>query len=466
MKIYDMKINHLTNPLGFRMTRTVFSWKVAEATGKNQTEARIQVATDAQMRKMVFDSGFEKEADSLGYHADFELEPCTRYYWTVTVRTDAEEEAVGETQWFETAKRADPWTGKWITCNNEKKRHPIFEKEICPAKPVRQGRLYICGLGLYEAYFDGARIGDEYLTPYSNDYKEWIQYQTFDVTEQIKNAADKPKLSIWLGNGWYKARFGFAAKEDIGFYGNEWKLIAELRLTYEDGSIETIGTDESWTVRRSNITFSNLYDGEHVDDTLPELPMEQAQFCEAPKGALTERMSLPVTIHEEFEPVELIHTPAGETVFDMGQEFTGLFALRVHEPAGTVIHIQTGEILQRGPAQTETTRSAISEPAQMDAFEVPCAGHADGNFYNANLRSAKSEYYYVSDGTEKTIVPHFTFFGYRYVKVEGVSNLKKEDFKGLALYSDLEFTGQMETGHALVNRFIQNVQWGQKSNFV
>ncbi len=470
MKIYDMKVNHLTNPLGFRMTRTVFSWKVAEAIGKNQTEAKIQVAADAQLRETVFDSGFTKEADSLGYRADFELQPYTRYYWTVTVRTDKGEEATGETQWFETAKRDDAWIGRWITCASHLdgvvERHPIFEKEICPAKPVSQARLYICGLGLYEAYFDGVRIGDEYLTPYSNDYNEWIQYQTFDVTEQVKNTSDKSMLSIWLGNGWYKARFGFTAFEDKGFYDDEWKLIAELRLTYEDGSTETIGTDESWKVRRSNITFSNLYDGEHVDDTLPELPMEQARFCEAPKGALTERMSLPVTIHEEFEPVELIHTPVGETVFDMGQEFTGIFALRVHEPAGTVIHIQTGEILQRDPAQPEATPPKACASAQTDFFEVPCAGHADGNFYNANLRSAKSEYYYVSDGTEKTIVPHFTFFGYRYVKVEGVTKLKKEDFKGLALYSNLEFAGQMETGHALVNRFIQNVQWGQKSNFV
>ncbi len=470
MKIYDMKVNHLTNPLGFRMTRTVFSWKVAEAIGKNQTEARIQVAADAQLRETVFDSGFTKEADSLGYCVDFELQPYTRYYWTVTVQTDKGEEATGETQWFETAKRDDAWIGRWITCASQLdgviERHPIFEKELCPAKPVSQARLYICGLGLYEAYLDGARIGDEYLMPYSNDYNEWIQYQTFDVTEQVKNTSDKSMLSIWLGNGWYKARFGFTAFEDKGFYGNEWKLIAELRLTYEDGSTETIGTDESWKVRRSNITFSNLYDGEYVDDTLPELPMEPARFCEAPKGVLTERMSLPVSIHEEFEPVELIHTPAGETVFDMGQEFTGIFALRVHEPAGTVIHIQTGEILQRDPAQSEATPPKACALAQTDSFEVPCAGHADGNFYNANLRSAKSEYYYVSDGIEKTIVPHFTFFGYRYVKVEGVTKLKKEDFKGLALYSDLEFTGQMETGYALVNRFIQNVQWGQKSNFV
>lgn len=125
------------------------------------------------------------------------------------------------------------------------------------------------------------------------------------------------------------------------------------------------------------IAFSNLYDGEHRDDTLSELPLEKAVFCEAPKGELTERMSLPVTIHETFEPKELLHTPAGELVFDMGQEFTGIFKLHVNVPAGTKVHVQTGEILQRG------------------------------NFYNDNLRSAKSEYIYISDGTEMDLVPHF-----------------------------------------------------------
>jgi alpha-L-rhamnosidase len=212
------------------------------------------------------------------------------------------------------------------------------------------------------------QIGDEYLTPYSNDYNEWVQYQTFDMTEHLKQQGT---LSILLGNGWYKSRFGFTAVEDIGFYGNEWKLIAELRIVYEDGSEEVIGTDPSFTVRRSNIVFSNLYDGEHRDDTLPELPITAAELCEAPAGKLTARLSLPVTIHERIKPVELIHTPAGETVLDLGQIFAGIFSLRISEPAGTKIRIQTGEILQ------------------------------GGNFYNENLRTAKSEYIYISDGSDK-----------------------------------------------------------------
>lgn len=446
MRLYDLKVDHLKNPLGFRMERTVFSWKVADAAGKKQEWARIVVASDEGLTNLLFDSGFDGNASSLGYRAEIKLQPRTRYYWTVTVRTDAGEESTGETQWFETGKREEPWTARWVSCDSGTaeepggihRRHPCFEKQITPAKAVKNARLYICGLGLYEAYYTPAgggqeRIGDEYLTPYSNDYKEWVQYQTYDVTELMQKEGI---LSILLGNGWYKARFGWTAKEDVGFYGNEWKLIAELHLDYADGSREVIGTDDSWVVRRSNITFSNLYDGEQRDDTLDPLPPEQAVFCDPAQGKLTERMSLPVKIQETFKPVELIRSPAGELIFDMGQEFTGIFALRVHEPAGSRIHVQTGEILQKG------------------------------NFYNANLRSARSEYIYISDGREKILMPHFTFYGYRYVKIQGISDLKKEDFTGLAFYSDLEASGTMRTGHELVNRFLENVKWGMQGNFV
>ena len=435
MQIYDTKVNHLTNPLGFRMDRTVFSWKVKDAKGTRQNAARIRIASDTAMQEILYDSGWEKEADSLAFPVKSDLKPRTRYYWTVAVESDAGEQETSDVQWFETAKREEDWVGKWITCDSTEKRHPYFEKEICPAagKEVAKARLYISGLGLYEAFYNGERIGNEYFTPYSNDYNEWVQYQTYDVTEQMKHSGT---LSVLLGNGWYKARFGFTAKEDIGFYGNEWKLIAELHLEYADGTEDVIGTDESWMVRRSTITFSNLYDGEHRDDTLENVPVCHASLCEAPKGNLEERMSLPVTVHEVFEPVELIHTPAGEQVFDLGQEITGLFTLNVHAPVGTKIHIQTGEILQ------------------------------EGNFYNANLRSAKSEYFFVTDGSEQVLIPHFTYYGYRYVKVEGIADLKKEDLKGMALYSDLDPVGTMTTGHDLVNRLIENVRWGMQGNFL
>ena len=177
MRVYDAKVNHMTNPMGFFMDGVSFSWKVDEARGKAQKAARVRVAADEKMQEILFDSGMDEQADSLAYPVELALEPRTRYFWQVTVLSDAGEEADSEVQWFETSKMSEEWTGKWLTCDSTEKRHPIFSKEIAPAKEMAKARLYVTGLGLYEAYIDGKKVGDEYLTPYSNNYNRWVQYQ-------------------------------------------------------------------------------------------------------------------------------------------------------------------------------------------------------------------------------------------------------------------------------------------------
>ncbi len=443
MRITNCKVNHLTDPLGYWMEKPVFSWQVEEASGKAQTKARLIVCRGGET---VADTGFG-QLDNLAVPLDMELAPRTRYTWKVTVCTDAGEEAESGENWFETGKEGESWSAKWIGDSGE--RHPLFSRHIAPAKPVKSARLYICGLGLYEAYYvpgkdavdagsieslrAEAKIGDELLAPYCNNYNEWVQYQTYDVTKQLQEAGT---LCVLLGNGWYFGRFGFNDPDGKPYYGKGRKLLAELRLTYEDGTEEVIGTDESWQVTYSNIVFSNIYDGEQMDDTLEPVAAAAAKEVEPPKGKLTARRSLPVKVLEELPVAELIHTPAGETVVDLGQNMAGSFRLRVHEPRGTKIHVQVGEVLQQG-----------------------C-------FYRDNLRSAKAEYIYISDGEEHILQPCFTFYGYRYAKVEGVPNLKKEDFTGLAMYSALPRNGWLETGNELVNRLILNTEWGQKGNFV
>lgn len=463
MQVYDCRVNHLANPLGYQIKEPVFSWKVGGAAGKKQKAARILISLKEDFSEPVLDTGWREDLDSLGTRpglaGEAGLRPYTRYYWTVQVRSGQGEEASGELCWFETAKEKEPWEAKWIGCRSQEKRHPVFSKEFVLSKEVEKARLYICGLGLYEAYINGRKAGDELLTPYSNNYHAWLQYQTYDVTELLTqvSAAEEPaarkplaqvsasrkhsgqksaKLEVWLGNGWYKGRFSYDDSTGKGYYGDDWKLIAELRVSYADGSSQVFGTDGSWQMGFGNITDSNLYDGEHVDDTLPREALRQAELMEAPGAPLCARLSTPVRVREELPAVELIHTPAGETVLDLGQNIAGSFRLRVKEPKGARIRLQFGEILQQG------------------------------NFYRDNLRSAKAEYTYISDGEEHVLTPHFTFYGYRYVKVEGVPSLKKEDFSGLALYSELVQTGFLTTGNALVNRLILNTQWGQKGNFL
>ena len=357
MELYDLRVNHLCNPLGYEMNKTVFSWKVKNAVGKKQEAARIRIGELENFETLIMDTGFSKNLSSIASQVDVPLMPCKRYFWDVTVRTDKGEEAVSSVSWFETGKMDEAWHAEWITCDNQQKRHPIFKKKISLRGKVIRARLYICGLGLYEAFYENERIGEEYLTPYCNDYSEWVQYQTYDVTEMLQKEG---MLSVLLGNGWYKGRFGFDNPSESGFYGDKWKLRAELSIEYEDGSKDIVGTDESWRVERSNLIFSEIYDGEHRDDTLPKLPEEAAIVCEAEKGKLTARLSTPVTVHEQIKPKELIVTPNGETVLDLGQEFTGIFSLQVKEEKGTKIHIQTGEILQNGNFYRDNLRTAMS----------------------------------------------------------------------------------------------------------
>ena len=426
MRITSCKINHLKNPLGFAMEKAVFSWTVEESTGKRQAAARIRVCCG---KETVADTGWEN-LDSLATKVAIPWKPRTRYVWTVAVRSDAGEEAVSEENWFETGLNS--WQAAWIGCEDEEPRHPIFSKPIAPKKEVSSARLYICGLGLYEARWNGEKIGEEYLTPYCNNYHRWVQYQTFDITRQLQTDGI---LDVELGNGWYKGRFGYH-RNPIPHYGNSWKLLAQVVLTYADGTEDIIGTDETWSVTRSNIYFSNIYDGEQQDDTLAPIPAVPARLTDAPEGKLVARSSTPVQAWETLPVKERIHTPAGETVLDVGQNMTGSFRLSVHEPKGTKIHLQFGEVLQ------------------------------GGNFYRDNLRSALAEYIYISDGEPHVLEPKFTFYGYRYVKVQGISNLKPEDFTALVLYSQLPQTGFMTTGSKLVNQLISNVIWGQKGNFL
>lgn len=442
MQITETRVNHVVNPVGYLMEgMTTFTWKVEEAEGKFQKAARIVVASDPKMQNVLSDTGFRADLDSLGSQVPVMLLPRTRYYWTVTVQTDAGEEATSEVSFFETGKMAEPWEAKWIGCDMSTERHPIFHGTFTEedGKRAASARLYICGLGLYHAQINGKPVGQEYLTPYCTDYNKWIEYQTYDITDLLER---ENQIDVTLGVGWYLGRFGFSSQPGDKciqpYYGDgRFKLLAEIRVTYADGSEQVYGTDDSWTVTRSNITFSNIYDGEHRDDTLEEVEPVLAEILgDADSLPVTERLSLPVERHEVLHPVELLHTPAGEEVFDLGQNFAGIFRLKVQEPKGTKIHVQVGEVLQQG------------------------------NFYRDNLRTAKAEYWYISDGEEHVLEPQFTFYGYRYAKVEGVHDLTIDSFEGIAVYSDITPAGKWESGDAKLNKLMQNIGWGQKSNFV
>ena len=445
MIISHLKTNRITNPLGFQLATPRLSWVVEDTTARIQTAARVQIAADPAFTNLLHDSGQRADVDSLAYEAPVALKPCTRYFWRVTVWADNGEVAESEPAWFETARMDLPWQAQWITPDwEDKARHPLIRKEFTlPAAPVT-ARVMVCGLGLYELEMNGQRVGSEYFTPGCNAYDRWIQYQTFDVTGLLRPGENA--VGAMLGNGWYKGRFGFEG-ERAELYGDRFALLCELTVTCADGSTVVITSDPSWKAIGGPVQSSSIYDGEVYDANAEIAGWSSAGFDDSAwQGTrlidigyerLEPRRGLPVVVKELVRPVEIIHTPAGETVIDMGQNMVGWVRFNLNAPAGTEIFLQHGEVLQQG------------------------------NFFNLNLRSAKAEYKYISNGKPAVVEPYFTFYGFRYVKVTGwPGELNLEDFTGCAVYSDMEITGSIETSNPMINRLFLNALWSQKDNFL
>ncbi len=238
MKITRAKLNGVVNPLGYDFKTLVASWNVEETDAKTQTGGVIEVAADIAFTNILYKKE-SSELDQTGEVLDVSLSPRTRYFWRVSISGDNGESATSEVQFFETGKMEEPWTGKWIAAEEGAAYHPVFGKKLAlKGKPV-EARLYVSCLGVFEAYLDGEKIGNEVLTPYINDYVEGMQIIAFDVTEQLE--ADS-QLDIQVAKGWYMSNFGL----DGGFnFGERMAAIAELRVKYEDRSCEVVSTDST-----------------------------------------------------------------------------------------------------------------------------------------------------------------------------------------------------------------------------
>lgn len=430
MKINHLKVNHLVNPLGNDLNHPTVSYVVEDTTGMKQTMGQIVVALDDQFSSIVYDSGEREAMLSTGFELPITLNPSTRYFWKVRAAADNGDWAQSETAWFETAKD-NLWSADWISPAADKKLQVCMNKNIEIYKPIERARMYMVGLGVYELYLNGKKQGEECLLPGFCAYDSWIPFQTFDIDlEQGEN-----QIEIMLGDGWYKGWFGLRKTEEN--YGDRLACIGEVHIWYEDGTKDIICTDTSWKACRSKVTYSGIYPGEVYDANLNAEEEFNTEIINIDKEKLTPRLNPPITVHEKIKPVELIHTPSGETVLDMGQNMVGWLEFHCKAKRGTKLFFQFGEILQ------------------------------EGNFYNDNLRTAKAEFTYISDGIERDVRQHFTFYGFRFVKVTGwEGNLKLDDFRGLVIHSEMEELGYIETSDQLVNKLFLNAKWGQKGNFL
>ena len=219
MRIEHLRVNHLENPIGYDFPYLVFSWKVEDTTAACLDEVRIIVSESEDMSALIYDSGIVSGVQRCTWEVERVLKPRTRYFWKVFAKAcqaqgekaqNAEpraEEAWSETAWFETAKMEEAWAAEWISVPEDRTRMPILYRDLWAESKPKKARLYLFGAGLYEAEIGGVKVGDEVLSPGYHSYDLLMEYQTYDITELVRKGHNR--VSVLLGEGWYKGRFGF-----------------------------------------------------------------------------------------------------------------------------------------------------------------------------------------------------------------------------------------------------------------
>lgn len=429
--ISQILINHIDKPMGFLFDKLRIDFKI-ESQNDYDIEKQLIIYKD-KINFPIYQTKKENKKEQF-YELSLDLEPMTRYIIELIIYNTNGEKITGKS-WFETGKLSEEMNGNWIGNSDKNLQNTLFKKEFNITKKVKSARLYMTALGLYESYLNNKKIGDEILAPGLTDYDNIVQLQTYDITSLLQEK-EKNSLIISVADGWYKGNFGFDGGAD-SIFGDHQLAIAEIHIWYQDESDEILITDDSWETTSGQISHSSIYYGEDLDLTKDIGNWKKVKLSNHKKNIITDRLSLPIKIKDKIPVKTIIKTPLGETVLDFGQNQAGWLEFFNKLEYGEKIKFEFGEILQ------------------------------NGNFYRDNLRAARAAFEVTSDGIEKWVSPHFTYFGYRYVKITGnFSKFSKEDFIANVIFSDIRENIYIKTNNKKVNQLISNVMWGQKSNFI
>lgn len=309
---------------------------------------------------------------------------------------------------------------------------PVYTRSLDVRKGLRTATLYITAHGLYEAKINTRKVGDAYFTPGFTSYNLRLQYQQYDIKDLLKKGTNT--IQVTVGEGWYRGIFGGFMKPDT--YGNDAGLLFQLDLTYDDGTTTAIVSDSSWLCSTGPIRYSGIYEGELYDARVQPSQWTKVVSANFSKDNLVPTTIPPVREKETFRPVKIWNTPKGEQVIDFGQNLAGWVRCNVKGKAGDTIRLQHAEVLDK-----------------------------EGNFYTGNLREALATDTYILTGKKDSFQPHFTWHGFRYVKVTGCK-VTPDNFTAVALYSDLTPAGSFSCSNPKINQLCHNITWSLKGNFL
>jgi alpha-L-rhamnosidase len=332
----------------------------------------------------------------------------------------------------------DDWTARFISprkLGGLGAPAPVLHSLLDVPGGVVKARLYATAHGLYTATLNGRRVGDQVLAPGWTSYAQRLRYQTYDVTDLVREGRNE--LEVLLGNGWYRGRLGWDGRR--GVYGDRLALLAQLEITTADGAVHVLATDTSWTARESGVLADDLYDGQRTDlrvgtgdrtDTAEVIDAELSRLV-APDGP-------PVRVTQVLPAVAVSTSASGATLVDCGQNVVGWVRLRARDqPPGREVVVRHAEVLEHGELGVRPLRTAKATDSYLLAGEPL-----------------------------EVLEPSLTFHGFRYAEIGGLSDVRVEDVEAVVVGSDLRRTGWFTSSNALLNRFHENVVWGMRGNFV
>ena len=435
----NLKVDYLRVPLGIDDRLPRFMWNVDGAI--KQTAYQIVAKVNGEL---VWNSG--KVQSSSMTHIPYEGRPLKakdRVNWSVKLWDENDEGGEISHSFFELGLlEASDWKAKWITGNYKVKkseRYPVdcFHKGISVAKAVKSARLYITACGLYEAKLDGQKIGNFCLAPGHTDYRKRIQYQTYDVTDML--GAGNHLLTVMLADGWYRGSIGAWGIRNQ--YGTETKLLAQLEITYADGSRDTVVTDDSWDWSNDGpIRFADNKDGEVVNANREPSYNGKAKVT-SHKVIPTASNNIPVVEKEHFTPT-VTKAPNGKTLLNFGQNIAGYITFKIQAKQDQRLTFRFGEMLD--------------EEGNLTQKNIQCV-------MKDHVTPLQQIVYTCKDGVNEYKTT-FAVFGFQYAEVDTDIELKPENVTAIAVYSDIEQTGFFESSNELLNRFVEATIWSTKSN--
>jgi alpha-L-rhamnosidase len=491
IKAANLKCEYQTNPLGIDVKNPCFSWvPQSNVRSQRQTAYQIIVASTKENLKKdygdLWDSG--KVISDQSVHVIYQGKPLSsqsRCYWKVRIwDKDGKVSKWSSIAFWEIALLNNKqWQAQWI--NDGKKNPdkdadfykddpaPLFRKEFELCKPVKQARLYISGLGYYQAYLNGRRVGDYVLEPGWSVYSKRVFYSTYDVTAQMKTGRNC--IGVMVGNGWYNPlpmrMWGYLNLREHLTIGRP-RLISQLNIVFEDGLKKSIVSDPTWKCTEGPILRNNIYLGEVYDARKEKPGWNKAGFDDSdwPNAKLAteyvgklQAQPMPgIKVTAVVKPRKIIRPEQGTFIFDMGRNFAGWVSIKLNVPKGTKINLRYGELLNKDG----TLNPMTSVCGQIKGMRKD----VDGN--NVSIGGPgcpeiawQKDTYICKGGGEENYVPHFTFHSFRYVELTGYPAQPTLDMvEGLRLNTAVNKTGSFSCSNQMLNRIQEMCEWTFLSN--